>query len=152
MARTWAICSGLRSTALSICLLLACQGEAQPETEGRTVVPNVRQEDMTSVVQAVLDAPALQAYLHPEVEGRVPLVLVTRMDLDDGLRKFDAPVHVTDAAPSDGTWLEITDVQPVSNGYAVAISYPVEGLTGRFEVSRDEEGRWIARRHELTES
>ena len=151
MGRTWATCSALRSVALSAVLLLACQGDAQPETEGRTAVPNASQEDMTAVVQAVLDAPALQPYFHPEVAGRVPLVLVTRLDVN-GLRMFDAPVRVTDATPSDGAYLEITDARPVSNGWAIAVSYPVEGITGRFEVARDEQGRWIARRHDLTET
>lgn len=151
MGRTWATCSALRAVVLSVGLLFACRGEAQPETEERIVLPNASQEDMTPVVQAVLDAPALQPYLHPEAEGRVPVVVVSRLELN-GLRKFEAPVRVTDTAPPDEAWLEITDVQPIPDGYAVAIRYAVEGLTGRFEVTRDGGGGWIARHHELTES
>ena len=112
---------------------------------------NLNDKELTSMLQAVIDAPALQPYLHPEQPGRTPLTVVAQVPGAVELRKFGQPVVLTPKAEPGKPALELTDVKQTSAGATVAFRYPAEGITGTLDLGTDAVGRWTVRRHELHE-
>jgi hypothetical protein len=112
---------------------------------------NLNAKELSSLLQVVIDAPALQPYFHPEQPGRTPLVVITRLPGEVELRKFGQDVRVTSQASAGQPALEITDVTPTSSGWNVAFQYDAEGINGKFDVGRDAAGQWMVQKHELHE-
>jgi hypothetical protein len=112
---------------------------------------NQDSNDMAPMLQAVLDAPALQPYLHPEQPGRTPLTVVTQLAGPFELRKFGQPVVISKKAEADKPALELIDVTRTATGGTVAFRYAAEGISGTFELARDTAGRWTIQRHQLNE-
>lgn len=149
MARTWGTTSWVVPAALGIGLLLACDGAAQSKKDRRKATMN--EKNLTPILQAVIDAPALQPYLHPDQPGRTPLVVVAPNPDGLDLRKFGQPVVVKGKPVADKAFLEFTRIEETSGGYVVEFRYAIEGLSGRFDLRREGEG-WVVDKHELNES
>lgn len=112
----------------------------------------------SQLVGAVLAAPAMVAYLHPEVEGRIPVVV-------SGSAVEGHPVTATaqGAAVQQRTKAEAAadPEAPVvffdriivldSNTTAkVSLRYPIEGVVGTVEL-RAEGSAWVVTKAELSE-
>ena len=92
------------------------------------------------VVKQVLQNPKLRMYLHPEVQGRVPVVIQSNF-VDPKLKfiLYGKPVIV----------VQDSKEQIVTNIYFsffqkgdFSISYPVEGVKGTFSFVLDDNGYW----------
>jgi hypothetical protein len=99
----------------------------------KSMVPN-------EVVKQILQHPEISMYLHPEVEGRVPVVLQSNfVDRELKLILFGKPVIVV----TDSKKQLITNIyfSFFKNG-EVSIRYPVEGVGGIFKFVLDNKGHW----------
>jgi hypothetical protein len=110
------------------------------------------QAEMSEIVQAVLDHPALQPYFHPEKKGRVPVVV---SDLMIGTQvqatKFGKPIRLEND-PSLGShrpFWRFTSVKVRDDQAEVSFEYPVEDLSGTINLRKDADGRWQAGNHRL---
>lgn len=152
MARTWAttrrsLCVGL------VCVNFAagCSTNAQSAADRRTTSMKLNDKELSSLLQAVVDATALQPYLHPEQPGRTPLKVVAQVPGTVELRKFGRPVVVTSKRDSGTPALELTDIRETTTGWSVDFRYPPEGISGRFDLVPGPGGGWTVQRHELQE-
>lgn len=97
------------------------------------------------IVQQVTDYPGLHEFLHPEIAGRVPLVLSSHLlppKLE--LRKFGHPVHVRqDSGLRNGAFIRFRDYRVDAGKATVLLDYKVAGVSGRFLFTRTREGRWV---------
>jgi len=94
----------------------------------------------TAIVEQVINHPDVQQFLHPDVPGRVPLVLSSHLlDPRLSLRKFGKPVRVVpDAHLKKGlAYLRFTRFTLKQNVVTVEVRYSVEGMGGRFSFQRD---------------
>jgi hypothetical protein len=101
--------------------------------------------EVQSVVQATLDHPALEKYLHPEKPGRKPLVLSDWLiGGHHQLTKFGQPVEFrNDPALGDHVaFIRFTDVSVRGQSAKTVLDYPVEGVRGSFEFKKDAQGKW----------
>ncbi len=110
--------------------------------------------DRTQVLQAVLDAPDLQQYLHPEIPTRVPVVIVKNEVVADtpNLQAVEVPVVFKPRAglsESDAA-LEITRLEIAGDRATVELAYPIEGLVGTATLHRDGSG-WVIDKLQLAE-
>jgi hypothetical protein len=120
--------------------------EIRDETFGAKLLesPPAAPKEATAVLQALLDGPALDGYLHPEVKGRIPLILLANgfVSPPPVLTAGGAPVRIL---PRDRIgkrpFLEVTSLEIDGASAAVGISYAVEGLVGRVHLRRYE-GVW----------
>src|SRR2546423_1729052 len=65
-----------------------------------------------SIVQLVIDLPQLQAFLHPELADRKPLVLIESKEVspDLSLKKFGQPVSIVQLNAAKGKpYLQLTE-------------------------------------------
>jgi hypothetical protein len=79
------------------------------------------------------------------------LTVVVQLPGTVDLRKFGQPVVVTSTGAAGGPVLEFTHIQKHPGGWTVEFRYAVEGIRGKFDLSRDPDGRWAIRQHELHE-
>lgn len=109
-------------------------------------------QDAQSVLQAVVDLDALAPFLHPEAPGRVPLTLaIPSAPPGIALTRFGQPVRVVASAPGgDAPCLEITALELQGDRATVSFSYPIEGVVGSAELSRNQ-GRWAVVRRSVAE-
>lgn len=104
-------------------------------------------QDKQAVLQQCIDLPALQTYLHPEMAGRVPLVII-----DNGtipalqLSKFGKPVvfksdEEMDASGNNAA-LDFVRFDMTSESATVIFRYKAEGimLTVLFKKNKSE---WV---------
>jgi len=88
--------------------------------------------DLTAVIQAVLDLPALAPYWHAELADRHPLLLAesgTTRGLS--LQMFGEPVQLV-ALDQVGAraYFQVKDVNLLAGEARVSFEYPAEGLAG----------------------
>ena len=92
------------------------------------------------VVKQILQHPNLSMYLHPEVQGRVPVVIQSNF-VDPKLEfiLYGKPVIIV----PDSKKQLVTNIYFgfFKNG-DVSISYPVEGVKGTFSFVFDNKGHW----------
>jgi hypothetical protein len=127
--------------------MAGCLGEAQSRKDRRVKMSD---KDLSGVLQAVIDAPQLERYYHSDVAGRTPLVLVAPNAGKPDLRKFGQAVVISDQPAKDKPFLEITRIVPTSDHCTVEFRYPVEGLKGKFDLSKQGD-KWVVQKHEFRE-
>jgi hypothetical protein len=118
--------------------------------------PVEAEPSLASVISAVLDSRPMTMYLHPEVEGRVP-VAITGPALAGATIEAVAqgqPVRVraeAEAAADPEAPCVIFDRITVEGTTAeIELRYPIEGILGRFVLERERTG-WRIVKAELAE-
>ncbi len=99
----------------------------------RAIIPD-------DVVKQILQHQKLAVFLHPEIEGRVPIVIQSNfVNPNIELILYKKPIVVI----PDSKKQLITNIYMsfFENG-KVSINYPVEGVTGVFEFISDGKGNW----------
>jgi hypothetical protein len=104
------------------------------------------------LLQALIDLPGLQPYWHPEVPGRIPLILLEgRFGRGHQLVKFGQPVRILPRSEvKDRPFLEITTFLVTEDGVRIGFRYRVEGVVGSvFFVRKDR--TWAAKETRIAE-
>jgi hypothetical protein len=96
------------------------------------------------ILAMAIDADCLQPYLHPEIEGRVPLVMADHFVAPGfSASKFGVPVKVVDEQEAQaGAYLKITWFLQHGALARVDLIYEVEGITAVVNFDQDSAGRW----------
>jgi len=97
-----------------------------------------------AVLKLIIDHPALAPYLHPEVAGRVPLVISDHL-LEPGVTpsKFGQPLLiVADREAGARPHLRILSFEMDGSRARALIAYKVEGVEAQFTLERDSKGWW----------
>jgi PBP1b-binding outer membrane lipoprotein LpoB len=104
--------------------------------------------DRELVLKAILDTEDFQLYLHPEVEGRLPVLLSENAFVTPDLTLFSngQKVVVTEYDPNPESTthkITITHMDCAKEALNYSVYYPVEGafLEGAVEKIQ---GRWVA--------
>ncbi len=132
-----------------VCLgvaILAAPAAAPSEDSGSSLIPAV-------IAQLIIDHASLQPYLHPELPGRKPLVVSQRLlPLGVSLTKFGEPVVVRpDSRRTDGAFLRFEGFSDLSDVAVIRLAYPIEGLQGRFILTRSGTEPWVVRTADVWE-
>lgn len=108
-------------TALTVFTLAACQ-----KNEGISMENNVS----AKVIQSILDHNEIQQYLHPDIENRLPVRVVTNSLISDHItiKKFDEPVLFLTEIPTE-PHLEIVTFKHSGDSIEFFIRYEVEGVS-----------------------
>jgi hypothetical protein len=106
-----------------------------------------------AIVQAIIDHEKLQPYLHPEVDGRVPLVISDRIiGLHLELKKFDKKVQLVSDKNTTGAFLRFTTFDCKSGNYCnIVFEYPIEGVKGSTGVWINGDGKIQMEKTEIRE-
>ncbi|MFC1494321.1 hypothetical protein ACFL6W_03480 [Thermodesulfobacteriota bacterium] len=92
------------------------------------------------IVKLILQHPKLMKFIHPEVEGRVPIVIQSyAVDPNIKLIMFGKPIVVV---PDSKEQLTTNIYMSFFRDGEVSITYPVEEITGLFKFVTDSEGKW----------
>ena len=96
------------------------------------------------VVRLVIDHPSLAGYLHPEVAGRVPLIISDHLlAVDIKLSKFGQPVRIVhDSEVGSRPHLRFLSFQVDGRRAKVTIEYKVEGVQSVFILEQGSNGWW----------
>ena len=108
---------------------------------------------MEAIVQLVIDLPGLQAFLHPELPDRKPLVLIQTKEVSAGLvlTKFGQPVVIRELREAEGKpYLHLVSVEVSGASAKVRLAYPVEGVGGEAELE-EKGGVWRVVKSEIWE-
>jgi len=92
----------------------------------------------------IIDHPALTQHLHPEVVGRVPLVVSDHL-LEPGVTpsKFGQPLRIIrDQEVGARPHLRILSFEMAGSRAKVLIEYKVEDVEVLFNLERDSKGWW----------
>ncbi len=95
-------------------------------------------------LKLIVDHPALAPYLHPEVVGRVPLVVSDHL-LEPGVTpsKFGRPLQIVpDREGGTRPHLRILSFEVDGSRAKAVIEYRVEGVQAVFDLRRDSKGWW----------
>jgi hypothetical protein len=109
-------------------------------------------EDVTKILQLVVDDPELDTYLHLGTAGRFPLQ-ISGDKLPRGLKLIKAtePVKVVDAPKSKkDAVLVITEVDVQGDKATVRYRYDIEGIRGTVTLARSAHG-WDLKNSRLVE-
>ena len=103
----------------------------------------------------ILDHPDFQQYLHPELEGRVPLKVKSNDELgtDLSIEKFGQAIRFVDAVDSDENTplLDVVAFNISGKQVRFDIRYEIEGVTLRGMLEQDA-GEWKFKSVEVFES
>src|SRR5436189_3252474 len=94
------------------------------------------------VLKLIVDHPALAPYLHPEVAGRVPLVVSDHL-LEPGVTpsKFGLPLRIVpDREVGTQPHIRILTFKIDGSRAVATIEYKVEGVQGLFNLKRESNG------------
>lgn len=134
----------------------AARGEAPTPATAHPAAPAEANPSVASVIGAVLDSRPMTMYLHPELEGRVP-VAVSGPALAGATIEVIAqgqPVQVLTeaevAAAADKACVIFERIELGEATAEVQLRYPIEGILGRFVLEREGEG-WRIIKAELAE-
>ena len=123
------------------CMVLAAAGlgwaGAAATQQAQTLVPR-------AVLKLIIDHPALAPYLHPEVAGRVPLVVSDHL-LEPGVTpsKFGLPLRIVpDREVGTQPHIRILTFKIDGSRAVATIEYKVEGVQGLFNLKRESNGWW----------
>jgi hypothetical protein len=96
------------------------------------------------VLKLIVDHPALAPYLHPEVAGRVPLVVSDHL-LERGVTpsKFGQPVRIVhDRDVGAQPHLRILSFEVDGSRAQAVVEYRVEGVRVEFDLRSNSHGWW----------
>jgi hypothetical protein len=111
---------------------ICCKGVSIAGDQG--IIPN-------EVVKQILKHPRLTAFFHPEIKGRVPIVIQSNfVDPNIKIIMYEKPVVVI---PDSKKQLITNIYMSFFEDGKVSISYPVEGLKGVFKFIPDTKGSWV---------
>ena len=109
-------------------------------TSGSQMLPLVPR----AVLKLIIDHPALAKYLHPEIEGRVPLVISDHL-LESGVTpsKFGKPVRIlSDREVGTLPHLRFTSFEVEGTRATARLEYKVEGVEAAFILETTTSGWW----------
>jgi len=113
--------------------------------------PPAADGERAAVLQAALGA--VEAWLHPEAEERLPLLVVANDAVTPApvLHAGGRPVVILPRDRiGDRPFLEFTRVEIDGPDAEIGLRYPVEGVTGHVDLRRSD-GEWHLSRHRLAE-
>lgn len=96
------------------------------------------------VLKLIVEDPALAPYLHPEVAGRVPLVVSDHL-LEPGVTpsKFGQPLQIVpDREVGTRPHLQILSFEVHGSRAKAVVEYRVERVQAVFDLRRDAKGWW----------
>lgn len=159
--------------SLSCAALAACSKDGAPASEPPTATASsgatedaappapvdataVAEPSPSSVIAAVLDSRPMTMYLHPEVEGRVPVRVagpaLAGLTVDAIAQGQPVKLLTVDEATTDPEAACVI-FERIDVGEATAeveLRYPIEGVLGRFLLEREGAG-WRIVKAELAE-
>jgi len=97
-----------------------------------------------AVLKLIIDHPAFARYLHPEIAGRVPLVISDHL-LEPGVTpsKFGQPLRIVrDREVGSQPHIRILSFEIDGSRAKATIEYKVEGVRALFTLKRDSNGWW----------
>lgn len=97
-----------------------------------------------AVLKLIIGHPALSKYLHPEIEGRVPLVVSDHL-LESGVTpsKFGKPVRIlSDREAGTLPHLRFTSFEVEGTRATASLEYKVEGVEAVFTLETSPSGWW----------
>jgi len=97
-----------------------------------------------AVLKLIIEHPALAKYLHPEIEGRVPLVISDHL-LESGVTpsKFGKPVRILgDREVGRLPHLRFTSFEVEGARATARVEYKVEGVEAVFILESSASGWW----------
>lgn len=163
--------SALLVCSLFCAALAACSKDGAPASEPPTATastdatrdeaptdapPAVAEPSTSSVIAAVLDSRPMTMYLHPEVEGRVPVkvagpalagVTVDAIAQGQPVKMLTVSEATTDPEAACVIFERIEIGEATAE---VELRYPIEGVIGRFLLEREGAG-WRIVKAELAE-
>jgi hypothetical protein len=86
-----------------------------------------------AIIQSILDLGKLQVYLHPEISGRIPLVISDHIIGQNlKLNKFKEKVKIVSDKSVTGAYLRFTvfECKADPTYCNIAFEYPIEGVSG----------------------
>ena len=106
-----------------------------------------------AIIQAILDHKQLQQYFHPEIPGRVPLVLSNHgIPRRLKLKKFNKDVLIVADRKIKGAYLRFTLFDCKNGNYCnIAFEYPIEKVTGGTGVYISSDGSFQLEKTEISE-
>lgn len=106
----------------------------------------------SAVIQTILDYPKLEIFLHPNVEGRVP-VLISGQMLPSRVRivKYGRDVLRMNLSETEGKPVIIFDELTITSSESkVRLRYPAEGIHASFTLTKKSD-LWTVERVQITE-
>lgn len=96
----------------------------------------------TQLLGKLLQHPEFESYLHPEAEGRKPVIIkVNDLALVSGeIEKFGQPVVFTTDKPSVEAYLEVDQIKHIDETIQFKVRYDVEGVVVVGRYLNDEDG------------
>jgi hypothetical protein len=134
-------------------LTLQCDTGSRTNSQQAGGLMHAQTSAAQAIAQLVIDLPALQQFLHPELPERKPLVLISTSEVTPGLTltKFDQPVQILDLEVAKGRpYLHITEWTQTGTKVRLKFSYPVEGVGGEAELE-SKDGKWRVTKSEIWE-
>lgn len=127
--------SRVAGLVLLLCFYLmnACQSAKEVNSE----VNIISSTDKTKILKMIIDHSNVQQYYHPDVKGRVPLVIQTHKNIgtDLSLVKFDKPVLFV-LEDSGASALRIKSFKIKPDFVSFEINYSIEGVTIKGEARK----------------
>jgi hypothetical protein len=114
-----------------------------------------RQFPKEAIIQAILDLDRLQPYLHPEISGRVPLVVSDHLiGRKLKLIKFNKKVKIVSDKNISGAYIRFTVFECKEEpAYCnIAFEYPIEGIQGSTGVSISPDGTFKFEKMDIVEN
>jgi hypothetical protein len=109
---------------------------------------------LASVIAAVLDSRPMAMYLHPEVEGRVPVAIggpaLAGATIEVIAQGQPAKACSDAAADPEAACVIFERIDIAEPTAQVELRYPIEGVVGTFRLERDGEG-WRIMKADLAE-
>jgi len=108
-----------------------------PEQQRQVLIPR-------SVLKLIIDHPALAGYLHPEIEGRVPLLVSDHL-LAPGVTpsKFGQAVRILgDRELGSQPHLRFRSFEVQDSRATVVVDYKIEGVEALFVLENTASGWW----------
>src|SRR6266481_5158220 len=96
------------------------------------------------VLKLIVEHPVLAPYLHPEIAGRVPLVVSDHL-LEPGVTpsRFGQPLRIVpDREVGTKPHLRILSFDVDGSRARAVVEYKVEGVQAVFDLRRDSKGWW----------
>jgi len=118
---------------------------------GQSVEEDTNITDDTEIVGLIINHEELERYFHPEVMGRMPLIIATNrlLSLDIGLEKFNRSVEFVESGDTK-PHIEFTRFEKQKNTVNFKLVYDVEGVS-MMGMAVKELGRWRLQTVELAE-
>lgn len=116
---------------------------------------NDRKFPKEAIIQSIFDLDRLQSYLHPEISGRVPLVVSDHLiGRKLKLNKFKKKVKIVSDKNISGAYIRFTAFECKEEpAYCnIAFEYPIEGIKGSTGVSIRPDGSYKFEKTDISEN